>query len=241
MTACFPRPYPRIMLRNRSGWRPHCTAPSRLTRRTLLGLGLCAVLPQARAAAQESTSWAAAFIRRVGNEIAAIVAAPDPPEMRKRRLATLIDDAVDVSGAARFCLGRYWRQATAQQQQTYVALFHAVLMRAVLGRIDNQQQTDAAIQVNVERPEMREDSIYVPTVVQRAKTPPLKVTWVVNTDADNPRIVDVIAEGTSLRITMRSDYASFLHQHDESIEALLQALRQQACDNCSNAKVVGGQ
>jgi phospholipid transport system substrate-binding protein len=207
----------------------------------MLGLGLCAVLPAARAAAEDSASWAAAFIQRVGNEIAAIVAAPGAPETRKHRLATLIDDVVDVSGAARFCLGRYWRQATTQQQQAYVTLFHAVLMRAVLGRIDNEQQKDAGIQVNVERPEMREDSIYVPTVVQRAKTPPLKVTWVVNTDAASPRIVDVIAEGTSLRITMRSDYASFLHQHDESIEALLQALRQQACDNCSNATVIGGQ
>ncbi|HUN41030.1 MAG TPA: ABC transporter substrate-binding protein [Acetobacteraceae bacterium] len=235
------------MLRNHSERRSRCYTASTLPRRRLLGLGLCAVLPVARAKAEDPASWAKAFIRRVGNEIAATVASPEPSEMRKHRLTKLINDVVDIPAAARFCLGRFWRQATAQQQQTYVALFHAVLLRAVLGRIDTEQQIDtgqqkdAGIQVSVGRPEMRKDGVYVPTVIQRPNMPAFNVTWVVNTDAANPRIVDVIAEGTSLRITIRADYASFLNHHDDSIDALLQALRQQACDNCSNAANAGGQ
>jgi phospholipid transport system substrate-binding protein len=229
------------MLRNRGGRQPYCITLSNLTRRGLLGLCLCAMLPAARAKADDSATWASAFIRRVGNEIAAIIATPGSPEMRKRRMARLLDDVVDVAGAARFCLGRFWRQATAEQQQAYVGLFHAVLQRVVLAQINTEQQKDAGIQVSVERPEMRDDSIYVPTVIQRPDTPPFKVTWVVNTDAASPRIIDVIAEGTSLRITIRADYASFLNRHGESIDALLQALRQQACDSCSTATGVGGQ
>jgi phospholipid transport system substrate-binding protein len=197
--------------------------------------------PAARATADDAVPWAKTFIQRVGNEIVAIVTAPGSPQMRRRRLAKLLDDVVDVSGAARFCLGRFWRQATAEQQRAYVALFHAVLQRVVLAQINNEQQKDTAIQVSIGRSEMRDDSVYVPTTIQRPDMPPFKVTWVVNTDAASPRIIDVIAEGTSLRITIRADYASFLDQHGESIDALLQALRQQACDNCSAATGVGGQ
>ena len=227
------------MLHNRSDRRPRCIEASSWPRRGLLSLGVSVLLPRLcanRALADDGAPWAAAFIRKVGNEIAAIVSAPGSPAEHKLRLAGLIDRTVDVANAARFCLGRYWRQATAQQQQDYMTLFHAVLMRAVLSRISNEQQNTVGVQVSVGRPDPRQDSVYVPTVVQRAGTPPFKVTWVVNADAANPRIIDVIAEGTSLRITIRADYAAFLQQHGENIDALLQALRAQACDNCAAAR-----
>jgi len=224
------------MVHNCSGRGRRCIETSILPRRRLLCLGICAgLLPAVQGRAEDTTSWAAAFIRRVGNQIAAITAAPGPPETRQLHLAALINEVVDVPGAARFCLGRYWQQATAQQQQAYVTLFHSALMRAILGHISTEQHKDAAIQVNVEHSALREDSIIVPTVIERAGTPPFKVIWVVNTDAANPRIVDVIAEGTSLRLTIRSDYAAFLHQHNESVDALLEALRQQTCENCATA------
>lgn len=236
------------MRAERSGLPSRCIGdPGLLTRRLLLGLGaLLAAVPAARAVAQADTFWAATFIRKVGNEIAAIIAAPGPPGERKLRLMRLIDRVVDVPGAARFCLGRYWRQASAQQQRDYVELFRAVLMRAVLGRINSEQNNDSdrqdtrAIQVQVERPEPQPDSIDVPTLIQRPGIPSVTVTWVVNTDANDPRIVDVMAAGVSLRITIRADYAAFLQRHAENIDALLQALRAQACDNCAPPSGVAG-
>ena len=225
------------MLCRRRGRLPHRIEVSSLSRRKLLA-GLAALLlasPAARAVTRADAPWAAAFIRKVGDEIAAIIAAPEPPEARKARLIGLIDRVVDVPGAARFCLGRYWRQASPQQQRDYVGLFRAVLMRAVLGRINNDQQQNATtqVEVQVERPEPRPGSIYVPTLIQRRGIPPVTVTWVVNTDASDPRIIDVMAAGVSLRITIRADEAAFLQRHGENIDALLQALRAQACDNCA--------
>jgi ABC-type transporter MlaC component len=37
----------------------------------------------------------------------------------------------------------------------------------------------------------------------------------------------VMAEGTSLRLTIRSDYNAFLARHGDSIDALIDALREQ--------------
>jgi phospholipid transport system substrate-binding protein len=190
-------------------------------------------LPVSRTRGDSDPTWAAAFVRRIGNEIVGLVTASDPPGAREQRLQSFIDRVVDVEGTARFCLGRFWRQATAAQQQDYVALFHAVLVRAVLSRINSVPQGHNDVHVTVDRAEAHADSIYVPTTVQRSGSPPFRVTWVISDDPNNPRIIDVLAEGTSLRITVRSDYYSFLDRHGDNINALLEALRRQACETCA--------
>ena len=58
--------------------------------------------------------------------------------------------------------------------------------------------------------------------------PPTNVQWLVANPTADPKIIDVIAEGTSLRITQRDDYASFLSQHGGNVDALLEGLRKQA-------------
>jgi phospholipid transport system substrate-binding protein len=64
-------------------------------------------------------------------------------------------------------------------------------------------------------------------VVDRPNSAPATVEWVVTQPAATPRIVDVIAEGTSLRITQRSDYAAYLQRNGNNIDALLAAMKSQ--------------
>jgi phospholipid transport system substrate-binding protein len=90
---------------------------------------------------------------------------------------------------------------------------------------------DTEVHVVVGQPEAREDGVHVPTVVERTNNPPARVVWLVRMDDNGPRIVDVIAEGTSLRLTVRSDYNAFLAQHGDNIDALIAALRQQEAQN----------
>ena len=180
----------------------------------------------------ENTGWAADFIRQIGNEIADIAASGTSANERRQRLQNLVDRAADVDGAARFCLGRFWRKATPVQQSEYVGLFHTILMKVILTHINAESEVRKEVQVAIGRPDVRQDSIFVPTVVERSGSAPIQVTWVVSADAVHPRLIDVIAEGTSLRLTIRSDYNAFLIRHEDNIDALLQALREQACNNC---------
>ena len=71
------------------------------------------------------------------------------------------------------------------------------------------------------------DGIYVPTVVERSGNKPVNITWLVTDAGGTMRIGDVIAEGMSLRMTQRSDYASFLSHHGYDVNALVNAMRQQ--------------
>ena len=66
-------------------------------------------------------------------------------------------------------------------------------------------------------------------MVERPNNPPTNVDWVISDPDSNPKISDVIAAGTSLRLTQRSDYASYLAHN--SVDALINALQQQAAQN----------
>jgi len=178
----------------------------------------------ARARAETETARAAAFIKKAGEEMATLIGGAPTAAEKRRRLQPFIDRVVDVDGVARFCLGRHWRRATSEQQETYVRLFHRVLLNNIVARMGDYQHTE--MRVVIGQPELREDGVHVPTILERTGNPPARVTWVVSTDGA-PRIVDVMAEGTSLRLTVRSDYNAFLARHGESIDALINALREQ--------------
>ncbi len=210
----------------------HADLPAMTQRRALLRLALAApflVPPFLAAAAPETpTQTAADFIRAAGNELAGIIDADLPPAEKRRRLAAFLDRVVDIPGVARFCLGRFWRRASAAERTRFVALYHGILLDSVLARVGTYRHPrQQGMQVQIGRAEARDGDIYVPTSVARAGHPAAAVTWVVRIGPSGPQIVDLIAEGTSLRITVRSDYASFLNQHDDSIPALLDAMARQ--------------
>lgn len=196
------------------------------TRRWVMCALTAVLLGPGVAKAESDLTWAAAFVRHSGDELSSIVAKAGSAEARRQLLQPFIDRVVDVDTVARFCLGRFWHQATAKQQEDYIRVFHAVLMNAVLVRVGDYERNE--VRVGVERPEMRDSNIQVPTVVERTGTPPARVVWVVTPTANNPRIIDLIAEGVSLRLTVRSDYNAFITRHGNNIDALIAALRQQA-------------
>ena len=160
------------------------------------------------------------FIEQTGRELAAIMAAPD----QKAQLLPFLDRVVDVPGMARFCLGRYWQTATGPEREAYLRLFRALLANGLSERLASSTAKMARVQTS--KPECRGDEIHVPTLVERAYNKSNRIVWVVVNAGTAFRIVDVTAEGISLRITQRSDTAAFLQRQDGSIGALVQAMEQ---------------
>ena len=183
-----------------------------------------AILLAVPAAAQEVTA-AGPFIERTGRELGALIAAHPDPVQRRAQLAPFLERIVDVDGLARFCLGRYWPQATPPQRAEYLTLFRAMLAANVGDRL--AAATSELAQVQSSRPERQGDEIIVRTIVTRPNNQPNRIDWIVIPSGATFRLVDVVAEGMSLRITQRSDYASFLQRNGGGVETLLAALRQQ--------------
>lgn len=197
-------------------------------RRTVLSLTaaclLAAVAPAARA---QSTEQASAFIQNVGQKLVSIVNGSGSAEQKSAALTRVIDADVDVNGVGRFVLGRFWRLATPQQQQEYLKLFHKVLVIGITSKIGDYE----GVRFTVGRTTSRPEGQVVATTIAGPKKPPAEVDWVVKDVNGSPKIVDVVAEGTSLRLTQRDDYGSFIVQHHDSVAALLDAMRRQANAN----------
>ncbi len=195
------------------------------TRRAFLALtaatALLAVWGVPHAAAQASA--ASAFVNSFARSLTAIVNGPQSAAQKKAALGPVIDSNVDVAKIARFCLGRFWATATPAQQAQYTTIFHQVLLNNIRGHLGEYQGVTYAMQG--ETPQGA--NTLVGTVINRPNAPPANVQWVVDSASGSPKVVDVVAEGTSLRLTQRSDYASYLSRHGNDISALLTALQQQ--------------
>ncbi len=199
-----------------------------LTRRALLTYSTAATVvfaarPWAAAWAQGAGD-ATNFVVQLGNALVAIVNGPGAYEEKKRKLGPLIEEAVDVDAIARFCLGRYWRTATPQQQQQFTQLFHAVLLNNITGKLGQFQ----GVTFNPTNTTQQEGNSLVGTTIRRPNQQPNNVQWVVSQATGRPKIIDVIAEGISLRVTQRSDYASYISRNNNDVGALINAMRQQA-------------
>jgi phospholipid transport system substrate-binding protein len=201
-----------------------------LTRRlflTLTGAAALASIPGVRAFAQPAADRASAFVKATGDQLVGIVNGPGSVQEKRRRLQQVIDSAVDVDGVARFCLGRYWRSATSEQQKQYMALFHDVLLNNISGKLGEYQ----GVRFTVLRTQNREDTQVVNTTVERPNNPPTQVDWIIGEASGSPKIVDVVAEGTSLRLTQRSDYAAYLARNNNNVQSLIEAMRQQVAQS----------
>ena len=165
------------------------------------------------------------FIQQAGSDLAKVVSGAESVREKRQRVLPFLDRTVDVNGVARFCLGRFWQTATPEQRTEYLRLFRFVLANGVAGRLGDYQQ--GATTVTTGHPEVQTDGIAVPTTVTRGSNPPNRVTWLVVSADGGLRIADVIAEGISLRLTQRQDYASFLSRNNGDVGALIRAMAAQ--------------
>ena len=203
-----------------------------LTRRSFMILtsalaATAAVTGFAAPAFAQAPEPATAFVQSTGQRLVDVVNGAGTLADKRGRMRQIIEGTVDDNGVARFCLGTFWNRATPEQQQQYTALFHNVLLNNITGNLGEY----AGVTFEMGRTQQRGDVDVVSTVVNRPNNPPAKVDWWIIPAPSGPKIVDVVAEGTSLRLTQRSDYASYITRNGNSVQALIDAMKQQAAQN----------
>ena len=200
-----------------------------VSRRFLLTLGAMgaalAAMPRAFAQSAQPVGSAEAtgFVRKLGDEMVSVVNGAGSAAEKQAKMAPLVENSVDVDGIARFCLGRFWHSATPPQQQEFVHVFHKVLLDSIGSRLGEYQGVNFAMAQTVQR----EGATLVGTVITRPNQEPVHVQWLIEQIDGQPKIEDVLAEGTSLRLTQRSDYASYLTRNGGNVQALIAAMRRQ--------------
>lgn len=196
------------------------------SRRATLAAGLLLAAGTLPARAQVADiARASAFIQQTGNDlVAAINDTRAPVGQRRERVAAVLRRSVDIQGVGRFIIGRWWRQATPQEQAEFMRLFEETLIRNLSSRFGEYQ----GVRFSLGRTQQRtEDDVLVNTLIERANSAPFALDWRVAEVGGQPKIVDVIAEGTSMRLTQRSEYSSVITRNNGQVSALLAAMQQQ--------------
>jgi phospholipid transport system substrate-binding protein len=198
------------------------------TRRTAMILIGAATLPwPVRDARAQAGEHAVAFIKSTTDKLVAIVNSPPSPQEKRQRLREVIDAAVDLQDIGRYCLGRFWRIATPDQQKQYMAVFHDLLVAQIAGHLGEYQ----GVRITMGLSRTFRDTEIVITTVDRPGAPSARVDWVVGIGTGAPKIVDLVAEGTSMRITQASDFTAFLASHQYNIQDLIDGMRQKSAQN----------
>ena len=218
-----------------TGWRGWLRSPTGgITRRhmsLLLAVGTAgAVAGSMRLAGGPEPLTAAGAVRFVhdaGDQLLDVLNGPDFQPEKRRKLRVLVKEKIDIAGVARVSLGRVWRSANQSQRDECERLFASILiadLEQVLG-------ASPGISFSVDRGMPRDEEVEVWTTVFTPGSAPHAVGWLVGMVDGTTRIVDIIGEGTSLRINQRNQVAHFLADHDQSIDALIEALRQEAAES----------
>jgi phospholipid transport system substrate-binding protein len=197
------------------------------TRRTaIIGIGTVALQITSpkliRDAWAQAGDQAIGFVKNTSEQLAAIVNSTASPQEMRVRLKTVIASTVDVDDVGRFCLGRFWRLATPDQQKQYMALFQDLMVM----KIANHLGEFRGVQVTTGLARKSADTQIVITTIEGPRTSTRRVDWVVSTSTGTPRIVDLLAGDTSLRLTQSADFISYLAHNNYSIPSLIDAMRQ---------------
>ncbi|WP_050935109.1 MlaC/ttg2D family ABC transporter substrate-binding protein [Gluconacetobacter diazotrophicus] len=185
--------------------------------------------PYPSSCAGSRSASARAFVNDFGLRLIAIVNSNRSLSEKKVAILPLLQAHVDMDAIGRYCLGRYWRVATPEQQSRYLALFHQVLLNAITDKIGDYR----GVTFTINGTSMVGADQAVDTVINRPEQPAANTQWIVSSSSGQPKVVDVVGEGTSLRLTQRQDYASFIARHNGSVDALLHALDHQVAAHAS--------
>ncbi len=145
-------------------------------RRHLLTFAAASALLAASVPARaQGAEKAAAFMASLGDQLVAVVNGPGSASSKRAAMSRIIDTQVDVDGIGKFCLGRFWRTATPEQQKQYLKLFHEVLVTNITSKLGEYQ----GVTYTMGRSRMQDEDAVVSSTVVRPNNPPTAVDWVI--------------------------------------------------------------
>ena len=195
-----------------------------ISRRFLL-VGFAGLVSTPARAQQMDITRATAFVDRAGQDLVNAINDPRLNQTQRRdKVASVLRYAIDIEGTGRFILGRYVRQASPAELQDYLKLFDEIIIRNLSARFGEYRGVKFSLGRSQQRTE--EDAL-VSTLIERPNSPSFTLDWRVAEINGQPKVVDVIAEGTSLRLTTRSEYAAVIQRNSGRVASLLEAMRGQ--------------
>jgi phospholipid transport system substrate-binding protein len=189
-----------------------------VTRRDMLAAGLLLLAIRTPLAAIESPRE---FIQELGDRALTVLDQPVEPSAKLLQLKELLDRSTDLELVAKLVLGRYWKQASPEQQNDYVTLFKSLVMQTMAERFS--WYTGETFEITGDKAVDERDTMVSTRILRPSGKPPILVDWRVRQGADGYVLIDILAEGVSLVVTQRAEAAEIVSQR--GIDGLLGDMR----------------
>jgi phospholipid transport system substrate-binding protein len=188
---------------------------------TLLFIAAIAAAQPAAATADASLA-ASAFIQRLGKDAVRELTDPTVPQSeRDARFRRLLVDRFDMAAISKFVLGRYWRSTNEAQRAEFQRLFVDFIVGSYSVRFS--EYLGEGVQVTGSSAEDG-GTILVHSRIDMPTSEDIRVDWRLRRANDEFAIIDSIAEGVSMDVTHRSEFASLIHDRG-GVNGLIEALR----------------
>ena len=161
------------------------------------------------------------FIQELGDRTLAILDQPTPQPEKLSQLKQILDKATDLELVARLVLGRYWRQATPEQQTEFVGLFNQLLMQTMAERMS--WYNGQTFEITGAKPVDERDTMVATRILRPSGKPPILVDWRVRENSGSFLLIDILAEGVSLVVTQRAEAADVIGR--DGLDGLLGQMR----------------
>ncbi|MGB9154599.1 MAG: ABC transporter substrate-binding protein [Alphaproteobacteria bacterium] len=146
-------------------------------------------------------------------------------EQRNTAFSKVLNDSFDLKTIGRFVIGRTWNTATPSQQNEYMDLFKALVIKNYGDRMT--LATGEGYKVVGIRPESDMDTTVMSQITHPDASQPTTIDWRVRQQDGKMGVIDVIVEGISLSVTQRQEYASVIQNSGGQIDGLLATMRDQ--------------
>jgi len=144
-------------------------------------------------------------------------------QQREERFRTLFRANFDIDAIGQFVVARYWRGASEEQRRRFIETFEDVLVQRFLPMFE--EASGPSLEFGREsRDESIADLVIVNSVIRQDSGQTIRVDWRLSNRAGEYRILDIVAEGVSLAITYRQEYASVLARAGGNVDALTDLL-----------------
>ena len=132
-------------------------------------------------------------------------------EEREALFRSLLNETFDIERIGRFVVGRYWRQAEATDQEAFLDAFEDAIVQRFLplfSQYNGEQLVIGAAAPDSKNPKY---TVVASTYID-SQGRQVKADWRLLERAGKYKVFDVMVEGVSMAITLRSEYASVIKQ-----------------------------
>ncbi|HVO13789.1 MAG TPA: ABC transporter substrate-binding protein [Alphaproteobacteria bacterium] len=185
--------------------------------------------PLAAAGAESAPEAAAEFVKSLFDRARHLSATPESrdPE-RLRQLVAFVRGGVDLVAIARFSTGPFWKQASDEERDRFLALLETFIAQTFDRRLGELTGRTLSVVKAVAIAPAADESRDMLVVSRFTGTDnrALGVDWRVRMSNTGPRIVDLVVEGISMAVAQRDEFITVIRNGGGKFAALLTKLEE---------------